>query len=73
MLCSSCCVYNVFKFQFMSCFVSYVGIMRPVLAVRGTLRLVLPVVNEFFDDFYSFCWGLLVFYLCLVALRGGGT
>ena len=49
LLCLQC-----LKFQFMSCFVSYVGVLAPVLPVWGTLRLVLPVTNAFLVIFMLF-------------------
>ena len=54
MLCLSCCFYN-FQVSVYVIFVSYVGVLAPVLPVRGVLRLVLFVTNAFFGDFYAFC------------------
>ena len=51
LLCLQC-----FQVQFMSCFVSYVGVVAPVLPVQGTLQLVLPVVNAFLR-FLHFLFG----------------
>ena len=56
MLCSSCCFYN-FEVSVYVIFVSYVGVLAPVLPVQGVLRLVLLVANAFFGDFYAFGWG----------------
>ena len=57
MLCLSCYFCNVLKFQFMLCFVSYVGAVAPVLPVRGPLRLVLLVANAF-SMIFTFFVGL---------------
>ena len=53
MLCSSCCVYN-FEVSVYVVFVSYVGILAPVLPVQGMLRLVLSVMNAFLGVFTLF-------------------
>ena len=42
------------KFQFMSRFVSYVGVLAPVLPVLGMLRLVLLVADAFLVIFTLF-------------------
>ena len=54
MLCSSCCFCNVLKFQFISCFASYVGAVAPVIPVQGPLQLVLLVINAFLTIFTLF-------------------